>query len=261
MGTGLKLRIQNFRLWYVLEMRYFLGGTMNQIRGSIHLKSTNIYNHNQIVNGHPDENSKLSGFYAAKGKRLLDIFFVLLGAPFVLPLMLAIAALIKLDGGSAFYRQKRLGHGGKEFELLKFRSMIPNADQELEKHLKANPNFVDEWETKQKLEHDPRVTNFGRFIRMTSLDELPQIWNVLVGDMSLVGPRPILPKQLEKYPGKEYHLMRPGMTGSWQVSDRNKVGFADRAMFDREYAKNICFSLDLKILLQTLGAVYRCTGR
>ncbi|WP_247744179.1 sugar transferase [Ruegeria sp. R14_0] len=191
----------------------------------------------------------------------MDIVLVLIGAPFVLPLMLLIALVIKLDGGPAIYRQKRVGLGGQEFGFLKFRSMVPNADRLLKKHLEENPAAAAEWETKQKLENDPRVTRFGRIIRATSLDELPQLWNVLTGDMSLVGPRPMMPEQQPLYPGLDYNLMRPGITGLWQVSKRNQVEFSHRAIFDSEYARNIGFWVDLKILFRTIGAVCNGTGR
>ena len=234
---------------------------MNQIRGSFELEDTNIYQPSQSSGKNSDEFFNLSSGYAVKGKRFLDVSLVLIGAPFVLPLMLAIAVLIKLDGGSVIFRQPRVGLGGSEFGFLKFRSMIPDADRFLAKHLSENPAAAAEWESKQKLDNDPRVTKLGRFIRATSLDELPQLWNVLVGDMSLVGPRPMMPEQRHLYPGRDYDLMKPGITGLWQVSKRNEVEFSHRAIYDSEYARNIGFWFDLKILYRTIGAVCNGTGR
>ncbi|WP_170411364.1 sugar transferase [Ruegeria atlantica] len=234
---------------------------MNQIRGSFELEDTNIYQPSQSSTKNKDDYFNLRSFYAIKGKRLLDIVLVLVGAPFVLPLMFAIAVLIKLDGGAVIFRQRRVGLGGREFDFLKFRSMIPDADGFLEKHLSKNPAAAAEWETKQKLDNDPRVTKLGRFIRTTSLDELPQLWNVLVGDMSLVGPRPMMPEQKALYPGHDYNLMKPGITGLWQVSKRNEVEFSHRAVYDSDYARSIGFWVDLKILYRTIGAVCSGTGR
>ncbi len=233
---------------------------MNHVRSSIRIEDSEICKPNQGSISEVVEFYNLKSFYAVKGKRLLDIFLILVGAPFVLPLILGIAIFVKLDGGPAIYRQRRIGIGGKEFDFLKFRSMVPNADLMLEKHLKECPAAAAEWHKHQKLEHDPRVTKFGRFIRMTSLDELPQLWNVLVGDMSLVGPRPMLPEQQVLYPGREYGLMKPGITGLWQVSDRNNVEFSHRAVFDSDYARKIGFWFDLKILFRTVGAVCNATG-
>jgi len=204
------------------------------------------------------KNSKC--FYSQFGKRMLDIGLVVIGTPFVLPIMLIVAVLIKLEGGSVFFHQPRLGQHGKKFRFWKFRSMTPNAEQRLEEYLASNPEAEREWRVSQKLRHDPRVTRVGRFIRKTSLDELPQIWNVLVGDMSLVGPRPMLPQQWSLYPGKHYESLRPGITGFWQVSVRNHVSFAERAQFDADYARDMSLSTDVRTLFQTVGAVCRGSG-
>lgn len=231
------------------------------MRGSFRLEEAEIYSQNQIARVNCDDNLKLGSFYAGKGKRFLDIILVLVGVPFVFPLMLIIAILVRLDGGPAIYRQRRVGIGGQEFDFLKFRSMVTNADEMMQMHLAENAEAAAEWETKQKLDNDPRVTRFGRLIRATSLDELPQLWNVLIGDMSLVGPRPMMPEQQALYPGRDYTLMKPGITGPWQVSERNDVEFSHRAIFDSEYAQNIGLWFDLKILLRTVGVVCNGTGR
>ncbi|SIT16914.1 sugar transferase [Roseivivax lentus] len=138
--------------------------------------------------------------------------------------------------------------------------MIPDADARLEEHLKANPDAAREWRTKQKLQNDHRLTRVGSFIRRTSIDELPQVWNVLNGTMSLVGPRPMMECQAELYPGKRYYRQRPGITGLWQISDRHTSDFAERAKFDDAYDREVSLMTDLRILVATIGVVFRCTG-
>ena len=138
--------------------------------------------------------------------------------------------------------------------------MVPNADAILDRYLNDNPEAKREWDLHQKLKHDPRVTTFGRFLRKSSLDELPQVLNVLVGDMSLVGPRPMLPEQQSMYPGSAYYLLRPGITGFWQISDRNNCSFSKRAFYDAMYARSVSLSTDLRVLAKTLVVVFRGTG-
>lgn len=140
-------------------------------------------------------------FYGLYLKRVLDIFFVVLTAPFTLPLIIVLALLAALDGASPFYRQKRVGLHGRPFALLKIRTMVPDADRLLEAHLAADPSAREEWGLTQKLKDDPRITAVGRLLRKTSLDELPQLWNVLRGEMSLIGPRPMMINQADLYPG------------------------------------------------------------
>lgn len=198
--------------------------------------------------------------YRDAGKRLFDIFFVLLTAPIALPLIFIPALLLGLGHGRAFYVQDRVGRGGQSFRMLKLRTMVPDADQKLEAHLNADAAARQEWHDKQKLTDDPRITPLGRFLRKTSLDEMPQLWNVLKGDMSIVGPRPMMVKQRAIYPGTAYYNLRPGITGPWQVSDRNRSSFADRAVFDQEYDDSLSFATDMAILARTAGAVCRATG-
>ena len=199
-------------------------------------------------------------FYRSFGKRALDVTLVLLSLPLVLPLVGLLAVFVALEGGKPFYTQPRLGRNGKVYRIWKLRSMVPNADALLESHLAANPDARREWDTTQKLKNDPRITRLGRFLRRSSLDELPQLWNVLKGDMSLVGPRPMMPCQRDLYPGADYNAMRPGITGSWQVSARNDSTFADRARFDSSYLRNLSFETDLKLLTATFRVVLRATG-
>lgn len=201
-----------------------------------------------------------AGLYRSYFKRAFDILAVLLAAPFVLPVVLVMGLLVKRDGGPAFYFQDRVGRGGKVFRLWKLRSMVVDADQKLEAYLETDPAARAEWNEHQKLKRDPRITAVGRLIRKTSLDELPQLWNVFKGDMSLVGPRPMLPQQRPLYPGRAYYRMRPGLTGPWQVSDRNAGSFAGRAEYDTEYLRRMSPLTDLTILFLTFWVVLRGTG-
>jgi lipopolysaccharide/colanic/teichoic acid biosynthesis glycosyltransferase len=200
-----------------------------------------------------------SGIYRQGGKRALDVLFVLLGAPFVIPLVGLVALLVALDGGNPFYRQTRVGLHGREFRMLKLRTMVPGADEALAELIREDPRLAEEWQINQKLENDPRITPIGRFLRRVSLDELPQVWNVLLGDMSLVGPRPIMTTQRDLYDGSAYFDMRPGITGLWQVSARNE-GFLCRVEYDQLYHEGLSFWTDLRLLVQTAVVVARGTG-
>ena len=193
-------------------------------------------------------------------KRVIDVSAVLLSLPFVLPFLTLIGMIISLDGHSPIFRQERVGKDGRRFVMWKFRSMVPDAERQLEHHLADNATARHEWDLKQKLSVDPRVTRIGRLLRRTSLDELPQIWNVLKGDMSLIGPRPMMPCQQALYPGHAYYQLRPGMTGNWQVSTRHNSDFSERAMFDDAYDRDLSLKTDLKILRDTALVVFRGTG-
>jgi exopolysaccharide production protein ExoY len=193
-------------------------------------------------------------------KRVLDVVLVMLFVPFWLPLVVVCAALVVLDGHNPFYFQKRIGRNGDVFRLWKLRSMVPDAEARLQAHLDVDPAARKEWNATQKLKNDPRVTPIGRVLRKVSLDELPQLFNVLSGDMSLVGPRPMMVDQKTLYPGERYFEMRPGLTGLWQVSERNHCSFAERARFDNTYHRIMSFGTDSLILLRTIGVVLRGTG-
>jgi len=193
-------------------------------------------------------------------KPLLDSLVVLLAAPFVVPVVALLALLVARDGSSAFYSQKRVGKDGRLYTMWKLRSMVADADAKLEAHLAANPEARAEWDADQKLKNDPRITRFGALLRKTSMDELPQLWNVLKGDMSLVGPRPMMPSQMAMYPGQSYYNLRPGITGSWQVSARNASTFADRAKFDNAYDADVSLLEDIRILKATVRVVVKGTG-
>jgi len=200
------------------------------------------------------------GLYRNYLKRAFDLATVLLVSPLVVVLTLLTALLLMLDGQSPFYLSDRVGRYGKTFRMLKLRTMVRNADDILADYLAKNPEARAEWDSTQKLKFDPRITAIGRFLRKSSLDEVPQLWNVLVGDMSLVGPRPMMPSQRYMYPGLAYYGLRPGLTGLWQISDRNECGFSKRSDFDTDYDEHMTFIGDLAIMVKTVGAVAKGTG-
>lgn len=195
-------------------------------------------------------------------KRAMDIVGVILLSPVVVPLILLIAMGVRRDGGPVFFGHDRVGQDGQAFQCWKIRTMVPDAQVRLRTYLASNPEAMREWQQTYKLRDDPRVTRFGRILRRTSLDELPQLWNVWRGEMSLVGPRPVPREELEAYAGSEraYFLYRPGVTGLWQVSGRNGVSYAERVRLDLDYTRRASVWLDLAILLRTFGAVLRKTG-
>lgn len=205
--------------------------------------------------------TKRSKFYSQYTKRLLDLTLVLLSLPAVLPVVLLLAfAVFVQDGGKPFYRQRRVGRGGRIFTMWKLRSMVRDAEARLQAHLTENQASREEWNSKQKLSNDPRITPIGRVLRSSSLDELPQLLNVLTGDMSLVGPRPMLPEQKALYGGEAYYTLRPGITGSWQISERNASSFSSRAVFDNDYAERLSLTTDIAILGATCSVVLKRTG-
>jgi Undecaprenyl-phosphate galactose phosphotransferase WbaP len=200
---------------------------------------------------------------ARRVKRVLDVSLSLLGGLLALPLIVLIAVAIKLTSrGPVFYCQSRVGQGGREFVVRKFRSMVESADQELIEFLQANPLYAAEWRSQQKVTNDPRTTWLGRILRKTSLDELPQLWNVLRGEMSLVGPRPICRNEIAKYGTsyEQYQQVRPGITGLWQVSGRSHTTYEQRVEFDTYYVRNWTLGLDLSILFRTVWVVLSTKG-
>lgn len=198
-----------------------------------------------------------------KIKRAMDLGLCLASLPLTLPLCLLIGLAILLESGAfPIYRQKRMGRGGKTFTLYKFRTMIRDADQALEKCLTHNPQIKREWSESQKIKKDPRITRIGRILRKSSLDELPQIFNILLGHMSLVGPRPIVANEINKY-GRyysDYCLSYPGLTGLWQVSGRNDTSYRRRVAHDHYYVNNWRLSFDLYILIKTIPVIISGKG-
>jgi exopolysaccharide production protein ExoY len=210
--------------------------------------------------GSPDRSGGISWLYRDRLKRCMDLMLVVLVAPILVVVVGLLALVMLFNGGQPFYVQARVGRNGRIFRMWKLRSMIVDADQKLEAHLAADPAARLEWDTSQKLKDDPRITHFGNVLRKTSLDELPQFWNVLTGNMSLVGPRPMMPCQRNLYFGDAYYRLRPGITGPWQVSLRHKTTFADRARYDLQYEATLSFQNDLRVLIKTIRVVCARTG-
>jgi undecaprenyl-phosphate galactose phosphotransferase len=209
-------------------------------------------------------NNNLKSPYNRFIKRTFDLAVSVLFLPLLLFVIGILGFLIKLDSrGPVFYRHTRIGRAGKPFDVYKFRSMYLDSKERLEKILETDSAFRQEWETYFKLRNDPRITRMGNFLRKTSLDELPQIFNVLSGKMSLVGPRPVLKEEIDKYYKEHadyYNLVRPGISGLWQVSGRNDVDYDQRVRLDTWYVLNWSVWLDITILFKTFGAVLRKEG-
>ena len=200
------------------------------------------------------------GPYRRLFKRLLDVTAIVMAAPVVVPVIAVAAVMVARDGGSPFYTQMRVGKGGKRFKMWKLRSMVCDADARMEAYLESDPAARQEWDSTQKLKADPRITKLGKFLRKSSLDELPQLWNVLLGDMSLVGPRPMMVNQQDLYPGTAYYALRPGITGYWQTAGRNRTTFEARAEYDDAYEADLSLVTDVKVLAATVGVVLHGTG-
>jgi exopolysaccharide production protein ExoY len=196
-------------------------------------------------------------------KRVFDILFSFSVLLAFAPLFLLIALLLKVtDRGPVLYRQPRVGFRSSAFGCFKFRTMVIDGDAVLARHLRDNPEAAKEWAETRKLKRDPRVTAVGDVLRQMSLDELPQLWNVLRGDMSIVGPRPVVIEEIAMYGSSAGHylLARPGLTGAWQVSGRNDASYERRVYLDRSYVENWSFWTDIKIIMKTVPVVIRAKG-
>ncbi|MBN1264377.1 MAG: undecaprenyl-phosphate galactose phosphotransferase WbaP [Anaerolineales bacterium] len=196
-------------------------------------------------------------------KRALDLLFSLGFGILVFPIFLLSSLLVLIESGfPIFYFQQRLGLHGKPFRMIKFRTMVSNADQVLEDEIMRNTALQIEWKENQKLKVDPRLTRVGRLLRRFSLDELPQLWNIIRGEMSLIGPRPIIEEEIERYGERIelYYQVRPGLTGLWQVSGRSALSYEERMRLDMYYVRNWSIWLDLVILFRTIGAVLSGRG-
>jgi exopolysaccharide production protein ExoY len=195
-------------------------------------------------------------------KRTLDIVGAIAAILVLSPLLVTIIACTYVSGGSPLFKHRRVGRGGVFFDCFKFRTMVTDADRVLENLLNSDRKIKEEWLRDHKLKDDPRITRFGRFLRRTSLDELPQLWNVLRGDMSLVGPRPVVPEELRRY-GRRVAIFlsaRPGITGLWQISGRNNTDYRRRVALDVCYVRSRSVILDGYILLKTLRVVFTTSG-
>lgn len=206
------------------------------------------------------ERPACTGIYRNGIKRLAESLLIIAAAPVVLPLILLMALIVACDGSNPFFAQKRIGQGGKVFRIWKLRTMVVDAEAQLVTYLEQNSEAREEWVRTQKLKNDPRITWVGRILRKTSMDELPQLFNVLNGTMSLVGPRPMMVEQAPLYFGKAYHRLRPGITGLWQISARNESEFVARIRYDEVYDRCLSFRNDLGILIRTIKVVLRGTG-
>ena len=198
-------------------------------------------------------------------KRLVDIIAGLVGTILLIPITICIyiaKKILKEDDGPIFYDQLRIGKGGKHFKLYKYRSMVIGADKILEEYLAENEEARIEFEQNQKLKNDPRITKLGSFIRKTSLDEFPQFINILKGDMSLVGPRPIVDREVELFGDKmkTVHSVRPGLTGYWAANGRSDTTYEQRVEMEAYYAENFSLLLDIKIILKTIKSVIKKEG-
>ena len=201
--------------------------------------------------------------YARVGKRAFDITAGLLLLLLFAPAILLLGLLVSSDGGKPFISLRRVGRDGNHFACWKIRTMVVDAETRLAQILAQDPEAAAEWARDQKLVDDPRVTRLGKALRSTSLDELPQLWNVVRGDMSLVGPRPITDAEMVRYgdAGPYYISVRPGLTGLWQVQGRNSVSYDERVSLDVTYVSRLSFKNDISILFRTVGAVLNRTGR
>lgn len=203
------------------------------------------------------------GVYLRYGKRVLDVTGALVLLLVFMPIILLVAIGVRRTGAPVLFGHRRVGRRGAEFRCLKFSSMVPDAEARLKELLDRDPVARLQWEENHKLDDDPRITRFGNLLRKSSMDELPQLWNVLKGEMSLVGPRPVTAEELTRY-GKgrrDYLRLRPGLTGRWQVGGRNDVTYDERVAMDRAYAREISLWVDLGILVKTAGVVLARTGR
>ncbi len=217
--------------------------------------SSNTLVTSRILNSNPVPKHRVA--------RVLDLFLILFAAPYIILAFLFIMILIIMDSeGPVFYCQARIGRYGRKFNVYKFRTMVQDADQILKTYLDNSPELRAEWLATHKLKKDPRVTRVGAVLRKLSLDELPQLWNIMIGDMSLIGPRPIVDAEVAKY-GKCFELytqVRPGLTGLWQVSGRNDTTYERRVELDEYYILNRSLSLDLQIIFKKIFVVFGRKG-
>ncbi|MES2144165.1 MAG: sugar transferase [Pseudomonadota bacterium] len=196
-------------------------------------------------------------------KRVMDVTLATVAILLLAPLLVGLAFLVQSTSpGPVLYGHSRVGFGGRTFKCWKFRSMVINGDTVLANHLRKNTAAQAEWNENQKLRHDPRVTPLGRVLRKLSLDELPQLFNILLGDMSIVGPRPIVTEEVRRYGPSLGHYLRtrPGLTGMWQISGRSDVGYRQRVLLDRFYVRNWSLAKDIWIILRTIPAVLWSRG-
>ena len=226
------------------------------------------YSYTELAGRSPEREQRAGGapsefFRYRVVKRCCDLFLVILAMPLILLVMGAVSAVVMLSSpGPVFYSHRRIRKGGAFFSMWKFRTMCVNSAEVLEGHLAQHPEAQAEWNATHKLRKDPRITPLGAFLRRYSLDELPQLWNVLMGQMSLVGPRPIVAAEVEKYGNcfDVYCRVKPGLTGRWQVSGRSKLSYDERVALDCDYIAHWSLFRDIVILLKTFSSVVNQDG-
>jgi lipopolysaccharide/colanic/teichoic acid biosynthesis glycosyltransferase len=204
-----------------------------------------------------------SGIYARFGKRIFDLMISIVAAPVLVPVIAILWFVVRRDGGPGMFVQERVGKDGKVFRCCKLRTMVMDAEKVLEDMCASDPVVAHEWKVNQKLKHDPRITKVGKVLRETSLDELPQFFNVVRGEMSFVGPRPFLPSQKADYDqagGRAYYGVRPGVTGLWQVEGRGETSFVGRVGFDETYGEKHSLRYDIGLMFKTVAVVLKKTG-
>lgn len=201
--------------------------------------------------------------YELWGKRTLDLAFALVLLPILLPVIALLWLVVRSGGSRGFFGHRRVGRNGKIFSCYKIQTMVADAEGRLTAYLESNPQAAQEWADTQKLTNDPRITKVGKFLRKTSLDELPQIWNVLAGDMSFVGPRPVTAVEIERYGVHRdtYLELKPGITGVWQVEGRSSGDYFERVQMDRKYAATIGIFSDILLIAKTVTVMIQPTGR
>ena len=252
---------------YDLCRRLFFG-QLEISSGTIHVQDSGVHATHAMSVGHMQNTHAQEvthtastgmqhpkSIYTAFGKRVLDLVLALLMVPTIVLVLLVALPLVMVDRGPFFYRHPRVGKGGKMFDCLKIRTMRTDSAEQLARLLKSDPDAAREWSATQKLRHDPRITRFGQILRKTSIDELPQLWNVIKGDMSLIGPRPVTVEEIERYgPAREdYMVVRPGITGLWQIApSRYDMTYAERVDVDVSYARSVSFFGDMRILWGTI---------
>jgi lipopolysaccharide/colanic/teichoic acid biosynthesis glycosyltransferase len=230
--------------------------------GTLHLVEVDHHSPNRLDLGNYEHCSARPRLGYLACKRVFDVVAGIAVILVLSPVIAAIVACLYATGGSPLFRHRRVGKDGVLFECLKFRTMVKNADQVLRDLLDSDHLIKEEWLKDHKLKDDPRVTRLGRFLRISSLDELPQLWNVLRGEMSLVGPRPVVPEELGRYKGKVaiFLAAKPGITGLWQISGRTDIDYRSRVALDLCYVRSRSFALDLLILIKTLPSVFARDG-
>ncbi|MFY9212178.1 MAG: sugar transferase [Aestuariivita sp.] len=220
--------------------------------------------HLEFTTAQPDvQRRAIHLFYERRGKRMVDLCLAVLLLPVLAPIIALLWIITRCDGQPGLFAHTRIGRNGTPFRCWKIRTMVADAEAHLARHIANNPQAAHEWSRAHKLTDDPRVTRLGRILRRTSLDELPQIWNVLCGDMSLVGPRPVTECELSRYGAHRsiYLNLRPGVTGLWQIKGRSNGCYEERLGMDRSYAATLGLYSDAALILKTALVPFRPTGR